>query len=276
MHVLAGTEPTYLQLCEAAALAVGARHRAGAEPVITRGVLAGWSAAEMLGADCAPRGVPAEVLVPGGSRRVQEGLRVHRGGVRPDEVAGGVRIPVPGSRHRFVPGHTVLVTTALRTAFDLARREERDPAVVALDALARVGGFAPDAVLGLAARHPGVRGVRRLAAVVALADPLAESPMESRTRLALHDGGLPAPVSQYPVGPYRIDLAYPRFRLGIEYDGRHHLTPSRARADLERQQYLSVRGWHILRPEAPEVLHRPAHLAGRVRYLIERHAAAPA
>jgi very-short-patch-repair endonuclease len=29
-------------------------------------------------------------------------------------------------------------------------------------------------------------------------------------------------VLQYPVGPYRLDMAYPTIRLAVEYDGRAH------------------------------------------------------
>ncbi|MEU6698531.1 DUF559 domain-containing protein [Pseudonocardia sp. NPDC046786] len=140
--------------------------------------------------------------------------------------------------------------------------------MIALDALSRIGGFEPAAVLELAARHPGARGSARLPALVALASPLAESPMETRVRLALHDGGLPRPVLQHPVGRYRIDLAYPAVRLGIEYDGRHHLDPSRARADLGRQQFLTEQGWSIHRPDARDVLRRPELVAGGIRRLL--------
>lgn len=146
----------------------------------------------------------------------------------------------------------------------------RTEAVIALDALARVGGFAPAAVLDLAGRCPGARGIRRLPGLVALSDPLAGSPMETRVRLALHDGGLPPPVLQCSVGPYAIDLAYPRLRWGIEYDGEHHRDPAQARRDLERQQYLSRAGWVILRPSAADVLRYPDLLALTVRAHLER------
>lgn len=58
----------------------------------------------------------------------------------------------------------------MRTAFDLARREPRIDAVVALDALMYRCRIAPGDVLGLTARHPGVRGISRLPEFLALAD----------------------------------------------------------------------------------------------------------
>ncbi|WP_060711180.1 endonuclease domain-containing protein [Pseudonocardia sp. HH130629-09] len=169
----------------------------------------------------------------------------------------------------------MVTTSPLRTAFDLACRVGRTDAVIALDALARVGGHGPGEVLVLAAARPAVRGSRRVPGLVALADPLAESPMETRVRLALHDHGVRPPVLQHPVGPYRIDLAYPDLRFGVEYDGEHHLDGDRARADLRRQAFLTAQGWDILRPEAHVVLARPDLLAAEVGHRLTSRAARP-
>ena len=69
------------------------------------GVLAGWSAAELLGASCGPREASVEVITPT-YRRGQPGLRVRRAELAPDEVTTvGV----------------IAVTSAQRTAFDLVR-----------------------------------------------------------------------------------------------------------------------------------------------------------
>jgi very-short-patch-repair endonuclease len=261
VFVAAHVPDTFLLRCEAAAVAVGAIGVGSG-----RAALCGWAAAEMLGADCAPRGVPVEVVVALGHRRSRPGLVLRHRDIPAADVVTGVRIPVPGGRRRYVPGRTVVTTSPLRTAFDLACRVGRTDAVIALDALARVGGHAPADVLALTATRPVARGSRRLAGLVALADPLAESPMETRIRLALHDHGIRRPVLQHPVGPFRIDLAYPDLRFGIEYDGEHHLDRGRARADLRRQAFLTAQGWEILRPEARVVLAHPDLLAVDVRH----------
>jgi very-short-patch-repair endonuclease len=108
-------------------------------------------------------------------------------------------------------------------------------------------------VLDVAASHPGDRGLRRLRAALALSDPRAESPMESRIRVALQRYGLPPPVVQHPVGPYRADLAYPAVRLAIEYDGRDHREPGRAIRDVRREAYLTRCAWDVLRLRAAAV-----------------------
>ena len=90
--------------------------------VAGRGVLAGYSAAEILGASCGPEDAPAEVALPAGCLLRQPDLLVHRGLLRPDEVT---------------TVGTIGVTTRARTAYDLARfAPSLVEAVVAVDALA--------------------------------------------------------------------------------------------------------------------------------------------
>ncbi|WP_165438241.1 DUF559 domain-containing protein [Pseudonocardia sediminis] len=215
------------------------------------GALAGYSAAEMLGASCAPIGAPVEVIVPGGNRRSQAGLVVHRGALAEDETV-------------YRAG--MLVTSPARAAYDLARRSPRIEAVAAIDALSFHGDIDPMRVLEIAARYPGARGIRGLADLVALADRRAQSPMETRLRLALHDGGLPAPTLQHPVGPYFLDLCYPDLLLAIEYNGGHHREADQALYDLDREAYVVRHGWHVVRLPARDVLGRPDVVADRVRY----------
>lgn len=117
-------------------------------------------------------------------------------------------------------------------------------------------------------RRLGACGSGRLPEVARLANPLAESPMETRIRLAIVFAGLPPPVVQYPVGSFLLDLAYPEHRIGVEYDGRDHLTPERARRDLAREGYLGRAGWEIVRVGAAEVYRRPDRVAERVRLKI--------
>lgn len=72
------------------------------------------------------------------------------------------------------------------------------------------------------------------------------------------------PVLQHPVGPYHLDMACPEIMLGIEYDGREHLTQERAARDLDRQAYVTAAGWtKVLRFGKGPVLHR--EVAAQVR-----------
>jgi very-short-patch-repair endonuclease len=232
------------------------RARAAHVLVNGRGVLAGWSAAELLGASCGPRDAPAEVITAA-YRRGQPGLRVHRDRLAPDEIA-------------VLDG--IAVTSTARTAYDLVRRTPLVEGVIAVDALARVGGFDLALLWELDRRHLGARGSANLAEVLRLANPLAGSPMETRIRLAILGAGLPVPALQLPVGPYFLDLAYPAVALAIEYDGREHLTTERALHDLDRQAYLTAVGWaKVLRFRAAEV-YQPPVVATRVRRELIRYA----
>jgi very-short-patch-repair endonuclease len=220
------------------------------------GVLGGWSAAELLSASCGPEDAPAEVVVVDGGCSSRPDLRVRHDRLPRDEI--------------MVLPDGVAVTTPLRTAYDLARRLPLVDAVVAVDALANVHGVAPAELVPFGYRHLGARGSAQLPTVVALADPRAESPMETRIRFAIRAAGLPAPVLQHPVGPYRLDMAYPAVRLAVEYDGRDHLTPERALRDLDRQACLTRCGWEVLRFRAAEVMLRPWSVAATVRRALER------
>lgn len=223
------------------------------------GALAGYSAAELLGAACAPRGAPAEVVSPGTGIRARAGLVVHRDAVPRPEVwqAQGCR-----------------VTSPVRTAWDLARRLDLVDAVVAVDALCRRGRFPPGELLAWRAARPRTRGAGRLPAVAALADPRAESPPESRLRLLLVLGGLPAPEVQFRVRDAggvvvaRADLAYPKVRLAIEYDGDHHNT--RRTADNRRDIALAELGWETMRFTAADLCAPARVLAAVARMLAAR------
>ncbi len=154
-----------------------------------RGAVSGLSAAAMWGADVCLPDAPVEVTIPPTVRlRSQPGLVVRRCVLDPGEVRLRARTPV---------------TAPVRTAYDIARWCERVPAVVGLDALLSRRLFGIADVARYAAARPGWRGSSAVGAVLALADSGAESPMETRLRLVLVDGGLPRPVAQAAGGAVR-------------------------------------------------------------------------
>jgi very-short-patch-repair endonuclease len=238
IFVPAGAEIDFTLRCRAAALLVG-----------RRGVLAGWAAAELLGASCAPSGAPVELVVPGGGRS-RPGLVVRSHGLPCAEV-----VQIGGAS----------VTTPARTAFDLARVSPVAHAIMGVDALRHVCELDLDDIRAIARWHPGARGARQLPEVLRRSTHLAQSPMESRIRVAIEDAGLPVPMLQHRVGPYFLDMAYPERKIAVEHDGRDHLTPERARRDLNRQAYLTREGWMVLRFSASVVLGAPWRIAAELR-----------
>lgn len=103
-------------------------------------------------------------------------------------------------------------------------------------------------------RWTGHRGVKRLREAETLVRDRTDSPRETRLRLAVADHGLPEPVVNFPVYGEKgvlvaiLDLAYPEYLVGLEYDGDHHRTDTvQYFHDLERLDALSRLGWRDIR-----------------------------
>jgi hypothetical protein len=166
------------------------------------------------------------------------------------ECVGGERDLSAGDMMR-VFGLTV--TTPLRTALDLGCRLPRPTALAALDQFARMHGVGRATLEASLPRYRRRRGVVKLRGLVPLVDPAAESPRESVTRLAIIDAGLPSPqtqfwVEEHGVPVFRLDLAYPRHRVAVEYDGLewHDRTDEQRAADRARRTWLSQHGWIVI------------------------------
>jgi len=203
-------------------------------------VLAGPSAAYVHGVrHAATFRDDVHVIVPPTVRvGPQRGLSIHRMEIDTSDittVAGAAR------------------TTPARTACDVATWFELDWAVSVIDALLGHGLLRP-ADLAAQVGHwvaAGRPGSRRAQLALALADGRAQSPPESRLRVRLVLAGLPKPVPQYPVPlPSGVtvhpDLAWPEFRVAVEYDGQWHGEPEQLHRDRRRLNQLAAEGWIVL------------------------------
>ncbi|MCV7010247.1 DUF559 domain-containing protein [Mycobacterium gordonae] len=220
-----------------------------------RGVVAGNSAAALLGAKWVSPSLDAELVHH--NRKPPARIVVHSDKLAPYELLVAEGVPI---------------TTPARTAFDIGRRTTtRLHAVQRLDALVRATDVKIADVHAVAAEHPGARGLVRLRRILPLVDGGAESPQETRTRLALMDAGLPKPQTQIRVcGEYgdfvaRIDMGYQELRVGIEYDGPQHWTdPAQRARDIDRQSELLDLGWTIIRVSNDLLQYRLRTLIARV------------
>ena len=225
-----------------------------------RATLAGLSAAAMHGSRWLPDDAPAELTrVRCGS---PPGISIHRDTLLDGEVC-------------LV--QSIDCTTVARTAFDLGRRIRGDEAIIRIDALLNATRLPVSDVSALAGRHPGVRGIRRLREVLALVDGGAESPQETRVRLALVRSGAPQPQTQIPVTDAsgrvvrRIDMGWREYCVGVEYDGEHHWTDPAAHADdIMRLEFLAARGWIIVRVSARQLRDDPAGIWRRAERALRR------
>jgi len=220
-----------------------------------RAVVAGNSAAALLGAKWVDSPAPAELAY--NNRHPPAGVTVHTDIVLPGEVLEVDGIPA---------------TCPARTAFDIGRRTtSRLQAVQRLDALTNATDVKLDDVERVMADHCGARGLVRLRQVLSLVDGGAESPQETRTRLVLVDAGLPKPQTQIRLfddyGDFvaRIDMGHEELRVGIEYDGPQHWTNREQRdRDIDRYTALLDQGWTIIRVGSELLRFRQGTFVGRV------------
>jgi len=202
------------------------------------------------------------VLEPDGRRlRSADGLIVHR------------REGAPLTMVRGRP-----VTAPAWTAIEVARGLRRPRALATLDAALRSASCSSDDLTRTLRLQSGRRGVVNVRELLPLASPLAESPMESEARLVMIDGGLLPPVLQYEVVDlqgytWRLDFAWPDYRVAAEYDGVDwHSGPGAFFRDRRRGAALQDLGWIVVPIIAGDVRCRPRELVARIERRLERAA----
>jgi Transcriptional regulator, AbiEi antitoxin/Protein of unknown function (DUF559) len=191
------------------------------------------------------------------------GVRVHVAALPPEHVA--VRGGVP-------------VTSVARTVVDLARTSSFRSGVVVADSALR-GKLTTKAelrsVLAACARWPGIRQARL---VVEFSDARAESALESISRVAFRDHGLPAPELQAWVGGDgvigRADFLWRRYATVGEADGAvKYASPGRAISQLRRDASLRAAGFEVVHFTWDEIVRVPDQVAASIRAAFRRGAA---
>jgi hypothetical protein len=171
-------------------------------------------------------------------------------------------------------------TTPAWTAIEVARGLRRPRALATLDAALRTRTCTRDDLQRATRRQSGRRGIVAARELLSLANPLAESPMESEARLVMIDGGLPPPVLQYEVvdlsgRTWRLDFAWPELRVAAEYDGVDwHSGPEAFFRDRQRGAALQDLGWVVVPIVVEDVRYRPVELVRRLKARLERARAA--
>ena len=182
---------------------------------------------------------PIQLFRTAGHARVRNGIS-----------SGGERTLLPQDL-TVVRG--LVVTTPLRTAWDLGRLLHRDQAIGGLDAMERLQAFGHDEMLGGVERFARQRGVVQLRQLAPLADGRSQSMGESTLRLRwLDERDLPAPTPQVPVLDdagreiFYLDLGVPELKLAVEYDGQRWHGPEQVAHDEARRDWIRrERGWMI-------------------------------
>lgn len=217
------------------------------------GAVGGWAAAHLLGAtDLDGRGrtgrdlEPVRLVIPPALHLAgRERVGYWRSVLEPDDV-------------REVDG--IPVTTPLRTAFDLARSQPLEDAVVALDVMARQLGVAPGAVETFLRSHHRFRGVPLGLRAASLAEPRSRSCGESRLRVVwMVDARLPRPLSNpivvddsgsFVAMPDLLDLDA---GMAAEYDGSGHRDLGAHTHDNAREEDMEGVGLVVVRATSLDV-----------------------
>jgi restriction endonuclease-like protein len=222
--------------------------------------LVGTSAAAMHGTKWLPDDAPAELAHT--NQPAPPGIVICRGTIADDEIC--LR-------------QSIDCTTPARSAYDIGRRVPGDTAIIRIDALLNATGCKVEDVERIADRYPGARGIRRLRAALDLADGGAESPKETELRLLLVRDGLPRPVTQILVRrpghrERRIDMGWPHWKVGVEYDGEQHFSnPDDYADDIERLEFLATQGWVIVRVSSRQLRYNRAEILRRVRAALAQY-----
>ncbi|WP_345184278.1 endonuclease domain-containing protein [Microbacterium panaciterrae] len=177
------------------------------------------------------------------------------------------------------------VVDPIAAVFSCADELSVDEAVVLIDALLTTADNYPNLLpdrplirrdeieerLRQWARFPGRRQIQE---ALSLARDRVESPKETETRLLILGAGLLEPVVQHEVRDARrliarVDLAYPAWKIAIEYEGDGHRTDAAQwRRDIQRQRELEDRGWLVIRITQLDLAEGADALLDRIRRAI--------
>ncbi|YCH07875.1 endonuclease domain-containing protein [Arthrobacter sp. alpha11c] len=204
---------------------------------------------------------------------------------KPHQLPRVRRTGVRGHRVRVFPGEVtnyqgIPVSVRPRTWLDLAA-ELPLPYVIAMgDQLirrprpgfeSRSEPYAYSSGLRLLIRqHPNLQGVEKARLALDEMRVGADSYPETFLRLAMRDAGLPEPELQLqldlldPISP-RADLGYRRFRIGVQYDGAHHLTREQQSSDNRRDEAFLSAGWSYFKVNADDLAEGFAGVISRIK-----------
>jgi len=152
----------------------------------------------------------------------------------------------------------IQVTTVPRTLLDLGAVVRRDRVEWALDGALRDGLVEFKDLRRTLLRHgaKGRDGTAALRFLLTERDPKYVPPASPLERLfvpILNDDRLPEAVRQHPIVEegriqYRLDFAYPEWKIGIEIDSwKHHSGRHSWHRDQTKANVVAVQGWRMLR-----------------------------
>lgn len=166
------------------------------------------------------------------------------------------------------------VTSVERTIIDIAPESTHAYLTMLIDDTCRLGRTTPNALVDRAlALHAGGRRGPRLVAHLLLSRPDDapghRSALETYVARLLARAGIPPGLANHKVetrtGTFECDMFWPRQRVVLEIDGRHHDRTGQHLFDQDKRRALEDVGCGVLRTDRREVVRYPNRLCNRIR-----------
>ena len=98
-----------------------------------------------------------------------------------------------------------------------------------------------------------------------LGAPPTRNDFQDRLRRLVVEAGLPVPVSEYPIGPYLADFAWPAYKLVVETDGwSTHGYRAAFERDRAKDAYFAAFGWTVIRITWRQLSTEPLKVAATI------------
>ena len=212
------------------------------------GLVVGRSALVLWGLCDAREGLDVHIAVPGRRPTPCPGIKLHRADSLQEVDTGRC--------------HGLRVTMPARALLEAAREMDSHELERAVDEALALGLVDRPGLIKVTERYPRHRGVR---IIRELADPKRASEIsrskaqEAYARL-LRKVKAPPSESEYPIGPYFADRAWPELHLVVEIDGtQFHRDGKRMEEDNARQDFMRHRGWAVTRFTRRQVVYEPEY-----------------
>lgn len=180
----------------------------------------------------------------------------------------------------------VPVTSVARTWLDLGTILTLEDLIVAGDQIVsehersfgkpRTAMFPKSDLDRFVASHGRCWGIRKSRLALDRMRVGVDSPPETLVRLLLEDGGMPEFSVNYPVRDstgsvaFWTDLGCEAYRICIEYDGEHHLTPEQQARDMNRDAKAAELGWSQVKLNRLDLRDGGWKVAAKVRKALSR------
>ncbi len=177
-----------------------------------------------------------ELTIPSNRRVRVAGVRVHRSDLEASDLTRRDSLPCTSLPRTIVDLASVVPPRALEIAFESARRQYSLPSRAVERQLSGM----------VVAGRKGTGALQHMLLQLE-GQPAAESPLEVIVAQLLRKTDLPEPTRQFRVvvfgRTYRVDFAWPEWRVALECDGRAFHDFQR---DRTRWRRMSAAGWRVL------------------------------